>query len=1136
MINKKPLDKLFKDLEDKLNEGYNFVDYFLTIGSNPSIFQNNWLYESSLSTLNTKYKEELKPIFINRFPSKDKKLVGFDERIIQLCFPNGFEILEFNKQPDYKIFSIVLDNNYFSINYPFKYVVCLRFYESISNYKKLYDKYNESKQMNVPRDSDINININNNNDIEEGDKITSKSLHLSISNIQKKYYSKNDIKYCKNGDIYFPEPLDGDLSEINYNMSDTQLKFDFSKNSKKNKNFEKYDNNNNIKKNEYKKYYIPKCICLISLYPFINELSKIIKIIYQYSLIEKQVYPLEKIINNLLIEVPTPPKGIYSIEYSLINENILLKATERNDFHVLNIDFAKLFTLFKINDILEIFRYLMLNTKIMIFSKEITTLTPIILSLLSLLFPFQYPYTVISILDKEAYKLLDNITPMLAGINEKFNKNFLSENDIDIFDSTLIVNIDKSELIKLEPSSQNKHIPLPELPSKYRNNLENKINNCFTEIKNNKNMKGKTTYLQRNIRSFFLEFQMELMKDYPKYLNNDIYKHQDDGKTHVEKAFKIKEFLNKVPSDYEKFYEYFLNTQAFCDFIDKRMMPKDKIQQLDILFFEECLIKNPENCIFLKSRKYEFTQKYQVQKPSALTQQQIYYFNNIDKRNLLLLNGIEITNQKNLNINCRSKSFHLDKINKDTNINNYQDINDNMDDLRNKKMSEDITISKGNKYDKNHPLFTYIIFPKLDNQYFYKSDIKNYRIDFSMFQELKKIDNELISRSHLRRVEIKSNESANYTLLLWLKLWVASLHYQDKQEYNYLFFLMLNVIDKISQHDMGIINNLFEVLVKYKFDEDLILLLYQNILHYQLIPSDFIFRTVSTLINRKKSKSNTKTFNITKHLKSMKEKIDKDFEEGIKSAKNFRKRTFRSIYDTGILKEKISFLIEENCNKCDKKIDMNQFMNKLNDINDDLLWAKCPYCGSGYLPKLKIIFGYENNKNNKLINNTSIVDSVVLYSAKTLNNTIFENTQNNKMINIEQFRSAYIPFFWNLIWHFKIKKLPFYFILPYEENVLYQLINKKPREKQNNEIIRNKIDIVINNEGKNVSHNFKIIFCDYVQNTQEVLEFKRGSWNLNKLIIDSNIIDIYIPPRNNSNKNNYLKSSINNYSKVTNYY
>ena len=176
-------------------------------------------------------------------------------------------------------------------------------------------------------------------------------------------------------------------------------------------------------------------------------------------MVEKQIYPLEKIINNLLIEVPTPPKGIYSVEYSLINENILLQATQRNDFHLLNIEFAKLFMLFNTNKILEIFRYLMLNTKIIIFSKEITNLTPVILSLLSLLYPFHYPYTIVSILHKEAYKLIDNITPVLVGINEKYNKNFLSENDIDICDFTLIVNIDKQELIELEPEQhKNKNV------------------------------------------------------------------------------------------------------------------------------------------------------------------------------------------------------------------------------------------------------------------------------------------------------------------------------------------------------------------------------------------------------------------------------------------------------------------------------------------------------------------------------------------------------------------------------------------------------------------------------------------------------------------------------------------------------
>ena len=58
MTNKKSLNKLIEDIDKKLNEGYNFVDFFLTIGSNPSIFQNEWLYESDLPTLNIKYKDQ----------------------------------------------------------------------------------------------------------------------------------------------------------------------------------------------------------------------------------------------------------------------------------------------------------------------------------------------------------------------------------------------------------------------------------------------------------------------------------------------------------------------------------------------------------------------------------------------------------------------------------------------------------------------------------------------------------------------------------------------------------------------------------------------------------------------------------------------------------------------------------------------------------------------------------------------------------------------------------------------------------------------------------------------------------------------------------------------------------------------
>ena len=1101
MHNRKNKEELFQSLNDKLNEGYNFVDYFLTIGSNPNIFQNKWLYESDISELNNKYKEEIKPVIINKFPSNDKKIVGLDDAIILHCFPNGFEVIESNTQPEYQTYSILLDNNNYSISYQFKYVVCLKFYESINKYKKLYDKYMEHSETSMPEDTDT---------------IYSKERKATYS------------------DIYSPMPLDGDQN--NNEECECECETNISNNvgitMSSHKNFKRssiYSNKENVK---YRKYYIPKCLCLISLYPYITELSKIIKIIYQYSLVEKQVIPLEKIINNLIIEVPTPPRGIYAIEYSLINESIILKANQMNDLYTLNIQFERLFTIFNLDNILEIFQYLMLNTKIIIFSKEIKNLTPVILSLLSLLYPFHYPYTVVSVLHKEAYKLIDNIVPVLVGINEKYNSNFLKENDIDICDFTLIVNMDKQELIKMEPpDNKNKQKKLPSLPQKYKNNLEKKINNYILEIKNNKKKNGRGEHskvLQHKLRTFFLEFQIELMKDYSKYLDNDIYKHQDDGKTPLENAFKLKEFLNKVPSDYYDFYEYFLGTQMFCDFIYKRMMPRDKNEQIDILYFEEKLLKNKSESIFLNSPNYKIEKKFGVKKPTPLSSEQINYFNNFNIRNKLLLNGIEIVNRRD-SISERGKSFTISKkptTNIDNNINDKNNLDNNDDEFfldNNNNERKTMSFHKNNKnmdmkgkdelrmsqnFKRTQPLFTYYIFPKLNNDYFYKSDIKNYYIDFSIYQEVKNIDNELLSKSHLSRVEIKTNEATNYIHLIWLKMWVSTFYYHDKQEQKYRFLQMLNILDKINQHEMGVINNLFTVLVNNQIDEDLQLLLYDKILHHQLTPSNFIFKKIRNLINNKKKQLKLKTFNISKYLSTKTEQLENDLKEIKKMKKNFRKRTLRSIYDTQILDEKVSFFVEENCSECDKRLTMYQLVKNLNEINNDLLWAKCPCCGYKYLPKLKVKFGTENNKNNRLMLTTSIVDDVILYSPKTLNYNIFDSTKTNFKINVEEFKSNYNPFFWNIIWYFKMKKIPFDFILPYEDNILYYLINNKPKKIDEN----NDNDKDLNKKKESLF--FKLNFCNYVKKAKEELRNKKKNfYNKNELIMCVNETDVYIPPR-----------------------
>ena len=66
---------------------------------------------------------------------------------------------------------------------------------------------------------------------------------------------------------------------------------------------------NKSKGGKLKYFYIPKCICIVSIYPYIKLFEKMLLNIYQYSQITVEI-PIEKIITNLIIEVPMPPKGV----------------------------------------------------------------------------------------------------------------------------------------------------------------------------------------------------------------------------------------------------------------------------------------------------------------------------------------------------------------------------------------------------------------------------------------------------------------------------------------------------------------------------------------------------------------------------------------------------------------------------------------------------------------------------------------------------------------------------------------------------------------------------------------------------------------------------------------------------------
>ena len=126
-------EKEYQNLIEELNIANNLLDYFLVIGVSPEILLQNWLYTSTVDELNSKYKKELEPKIISYFPPITKRTISFDESIINHCFPNGYKIIEENDKPKQKLFSFILDNNFYNLNYPKKYLSCLVFYESINS-------------------------------------------------------------------------------------------------------------------------------------------------------------------------------------------------------------------------------------------------------------------------------------------------------------------------------------------------------------------------------------------------------------------------------------------------------------------------------------------------------------------------------------------------------------------------------------------------------------------------------------------------------------------------------------------------------------------------------------------------------------------------------------------------------------------------------------------------------------------------------------------------------------------------------------------------------------------------------------------------------------------------------------------
>ena len=1059
-------------IKGSLEKGNHLVDYFLVCGIPPSSCVNDILYETKNPKYEEIFKENFKPSIISRFPEFDNSADGLDTKdnlFMDFIFPEEFKPIITNNlymESKTKFYTTILDNSIFSVENPHKFLSCLLFYENIDLYRDLKKKIEEENDiLDIEEVEETPLEQNNKNNEEKKDEQEKQNENNNENNDNNNNENNNDNNN-NNENNNDNENNNNNKKELEEEIQNNKIKLKSSTNIKSSLLINN-DNNNNKKvnssplektdeNNPFQKFakinttigskssllrrssrisqkesfvYIPKVICLISTHPYLKTFEKILKSIYDYytdlnNKYDKEI-PIEKYITNLILEVPIPPRGLYSISYEFLNNEYFFKGYENNKLFITENNLYKFNSLISLKVKLEIFKHLLFGSQVIFFSTELNLISETIINFLTLLHPFKYHLQATSNVFKDeefGYSVLESVTGYFLGINKPFEENFMEKNEVNIENlNLLLVDLDNYNNFKLLVSED-----FPNLPSRLTGNLEKEIKNLENKNKEKKENEINLEKFNEAYQNIFFEFFCEMIKGYEDYLNMDFFKVDNKEKAdNIEFLFQGKKFIKLHSSSEQEFYTKLVEEcQMFSDFIMKIMIPKNNQDIIDVLLVNETNIKiknrnkyfgKEEPTDFLDSKEYTPSNKYLTPERRPLVKVEIDTI--IKKKKELLTYGQE----------------YIPKYNND--------------DTEETKM-----------------VFNYILFPQLDfSIYFNPDNVESYINVPDYTEEIEAINSELLSKSSIGKNINLGLEMQNNIYLTWLEVWSYSFWYMDKDERQDRFDQALDIIDRVIHHDINIFTLMFEALDQKK-EVDMLIKLYKKMLLLKLNPNSKIHNIISNILDNNEIKGFLdKMKNNDKNKESLKFKDIPNFK--------FKPRTFLFYKDKpSLLNEKIKFERKYSCIECENNtyIDLYKLCSNFEGVKNDVLWAPC-YKGHYNLPKLKITFGTEIFPFNTIKhqnNSTSTINDIVLHSPYNLKINI-KNAIKNKYgskLELDKFKTDFSALFWNFIWYCYVQRLDYGIILPYPEN-----IEKIRMDKLIRNLNSNSIRIIYDNDTYNVN-------------------------------------------------------------------
>ena len=819
-------------------------------------------------------------------------------------------------------------------------------------------------------------------------------------------------------------------------------------------------------------YYIEKVIGFISGEYHPKVLTKILYLLHgKYTGHFNEIKePLEKIIENLIFKIPAMKFGKCKLEVRIFKKEHYFEYQPVNSVPLSDIEINKLFERYDVNDILQIFKYLLLEEPILIFSEKKSELTSAFDSLLSLLYPFKYIQPHCSILPNNSFGLIESCDKFIFGINQSYSDDFFRKNEISIFNKKIIIlDLDKKakyifkkfDVIQIDLDNDfNEDFELfnekdiknkDDLKYNYRNinyhksqNLEKKeieteielpthykkkTNNILLDyIKSLGKYQNQNTYyseidnFNHKIKEQFSYFLVSILLDYPNFIKYDFetvdnYLLNPENDFIIDNIFDVEGFINMHKVD-ELFYRKFFQTNIFKYFIIKKIYPINLEDKIDILYFDERIAD--------KNNKYIFGNK--VDTPFMY-----YQFNSTEQK-----------------IFIESEYFSINEINF---------IQNDSYNIKNHLKYYQVVITNLN----NQISIKYPVFPKLlyDDFYFGKTYFELYRINNIpplnvnlINQKIKEIY-KLIKSPEFNSIYKSYNYSLNnydesnllkieqkdYLSNIWVALNALTLNYcKNDEEKNSRFSEIIEKLYDSYYIDIEIITLILIVISKYGTSEQL-LITFVKILKNKILLKNYTLHSIliTNLTKSFNSDNLSSKTNIISSRAAILNKKDSNMELINLENLTFSKRGIYSQDEN--IQESIEFGLKTMCCHC----------RRLNEIEYELLLKikgkpngvllQCGNCKKSFSPRIKV------NIDNK------IIESFELISCWDMLQFIKNEFMTNNKFNIDviNFKKNYNEFFWNAVFYFSLNELNFDFLTPYVKDISNNLVQHNYRNENTQE-------------------------------------------------------------------------------------